>query len=179
MCIRIIILLSAFSDDDVKKILEARELLENRQKQYPQTIKVNYIDIKLTFSKIEKLGYTVDVSRYYTEGNNSMLSAPEQTIELLPPVKEVMLSDYQPHELLRVSLKNARENEEDGEIYFSTVHTINIFTGSVYRMGMANFSRALDPETVAELRKNDRVNGSGKLSHLKSELLAFGNYIRP
>lgn len=155
-------------DDDVKKILEARELLEKKQKQLPQTIKVNYIDIKLIFSKIEKLGYIVDVSRYYSEGNTSMLSAPEQTIELLPPVKEIILSDYQPHELLRVTLKNVHEKEDDGEIFFSTVHTINIFTGSVYKMGMANFSRELDAQTVAALRKNDRVNSSAKTEHYKN-----------
>lgn len=96
------------------------------------------------FPKLEKLGYTVEVSRYYTEGNNSVLSAPEQTIELLPPVKYVILSDQLPHELLRVSLKNVRENEADGEIFFNTIHTINVFTGSVYKMGVTNFSRSLD-----------------------------------
>lgn len=150
------------------KILEARELLEARQKHFQQTIKVNTIDIKLIFSKIEKLGYTVEVSRYSLEGNSSALTQPEHTVELLPPIKEITLSDQQPHQLLKVSLKNARENEDNGEIYFKNIHTINIFTGSVYRMGMVNFSRTLDADTMAELRKiNDRSNIS-KLSQIKS-----------
>ncbi|KAK7588143.1 hypothetical protein V9T40_005388 [Parthenolecanium corni] len=119
-----------FADEDVHNILETKTLIEAREKSQPLTVKVNYIDIRLSFSKIDKLGYTVEIARYYADGNVSMLSAPDQTIELLPPTKEVVLSDQKPHQLLRVTLKNARENEENGEIYFSTVHAANIFTGN-------------------------------------------------
>lgn len=131
-------------------------------------MKVNYIDIRLSFSKIDKLGYTVEIARYYADGNVSMLSAPDQTIELLPPTKEVVLSDQKPHQLLRVTLKNARENEENGEIYFSTVHAANIFTGSVYRMGVANFSGSSDRDTRFDLRKFEKLNSSSKYTSTNS-----------
>ncbi len=153
----------------MKNILETRRILQAREKEQLQTIKANYIDIRLSFSKIEKLGYTVELSKYYNDGNSSVLSVPEQTIELLPPSKEVVLSDQRPHELLRVSLKNVRENEETGEIYFSTVHTANIFTGSVYRMGVANLTRSVDVDDSSVLRKSDRFNVSSRLSNLKSK----------
>lgn len=159
-----------FLDEDVQNILETRILLESKEKTQPLTVKVNYIDIRLSFSKIDKLGYTVEIAKYYADGNASLLSAPEQTIELLPPVKEVILSDQKPHQLLRVTLKNARENEEDGEIYFSTVHAANIFTGSVYRMGVANFSgSSSERDTRFDLRKFEKKNSSSKYTNSRSE----------
>lgn len=148
--------------------METRELLEKKFKQFPQNLKVNYIDIKLMFPKLEKLGYTIEVSRYYSEGNNSILSAPEQTIELLPPVKYVILSDQLPHELLRVSLKNVKENEDDGDIYFSTINTINIFTGSVYKMGITNFSRSLDL-LLKPFQRDKHHNSSSSLAGYKGK----------